>query len=297
MELIVFLSPGRCGTQFFATYLRDAAADRAVVRHEPLRAQYAPKLTLRAPDLDRLLPSYPPVQRHFEKITRIIEAGRVYVETGWPVFSWIPWFLERFGDQALAVHLTRNPMRFAFSLASHGFFSPELRLARASANGAPVLPDLYPQLAELHPNDPGVKHHDYAEQWDSLNPVEKSLFQWLEVNTWAEELKAAHPDRFVTFRAEDALAQPEILSDGIIARRPRLADVFRDRPAPPGVVDKYRMTGLTLEAGRVNERTLGFDVDSLRYSPAVAQLATQYGYSMDVEEVGIARRFLVDDLG
>ena len=41
-----------------------------------------------------------------------------------------------------------------------------------------------------------------------------------------EELKAAHPDRFVTFRAEDALAQPEILADGIIAHRPRLADVF-----------------------------------------------------------------------
>ena len=122
MELIVFLSPGRCGTQFFATYLRDAAGDRAVVRHEPLRAQYAPKLTLRAPDLDRLLPSYPPVQRHFEMITRIIEAGRVYVETGWPGSSpGFRGFWERFGDQALAVHLTRNPIRFAFSLASHGF--------------------------------------------------------------------------------------------------------------------------------------------------------------------------------
>jgi hypothetical protein len=268
MKLIVFVSTGRCGTQFFADALAQAGGDRAVVTHEPLDARYAPKQTLRARDLDALLPHHPPVKEHFDDIVRITEEGKLYVETGWPVFTWIPWLLERFGDEALVVHLVRHPVRFAYSLASHGFYTPELR------------GDAYIQLAELHPSDPGVKHASYAGDWESLNPAEKSLFQWLEINAWAEELKAAEPGRFITLRSEDALSRPELLRQALVAHRPELADVFSG-------------SGPSADAGTVDEIHLriGFEIGALRYPPEVTALAESYGYSMEVEEESLTRRF------
>jgi hypothetical protein len=272
MKLIVFLSTGRCGTQFFMRYLAGAAADRAVAAHEPIEADYAPKYTLRAPDLEQLLPKYPSVREHLDEIATIGEGGQVYIETGWPSFSWIPLMLRRFGDEAIVVHLIRNPVHFAFSFASHRFFG----------TARPRRKDALVQLAQLHPTDPGIKYREYEAQWDSLNPVEKSLFQWLEVNAWAEELKAAHPERFVTVRAEDAWSQPELLLESLLGLEPRLTAVFRDRPAPPGVVDDYSLT-------------IKFAVESLRYLPEVRRLADRYGYSMDLDDAGIVQRFLVDE--
>jgi hypothetical protein len=269
VKLVVFLSTGRCGTQFFTKYLHRAsggrARGRAVVVHEPIASHYAPKQTLRA-DLDEALPRHELVRRHFDEIARITDEGRLYVETGWPVFPWIPWLLRRYGDEALVVHLTRNPVRFAYSMASHGFYPPD---------GAE---HPFTHTAMLHPGDPGVRHRDYRPSWDELNPVEKCLFLWLEVNTWAEELKSAQPEKFVAFRSEDVLPRPATLLDGMIKRRPELADVFRDRPPPPPVTDIF-------------QNRIGFEVDSLRYPPEVAQLAAHYGYAMDSDEVAIARRF------
>ena len=256
MKAIVFLSTGRCGTQFVATYLGEAAGERAVVVHEPIGPRYAAKQTLRAPDLDALLADHPAVQRHFNRLGRVVEAGQLYVETGWPLFPWVPWFLDRFGEEALVVHLTREPVRFAHSLASRLFYSPQ------QPN------ELWPQLSELHPSDPGVRHEHYASLWHDLDAVEKSLFQWLEINTWAEELKEEWAERFVTLRSEDVLADPGVLLDSLIERRPELAGVFGERPPAPGVVDRWP------QAGRSEEQPL-------RYLPEVAELAARYGYSMD----------------
>jgi hypothetical protein len=256
VKAIVFLSTGRCGTQFVATYLDQAAGDRAVVVHEPIGPRYAPKKTLRAPDLDAVLPDYPAVQRHFKKLEREIEGGDLHVETGWPLCTWVPWFLRRFGDEALVVHLVRDPVPFAHSLASHFFYSPEQPF------------ELVTRMSEFHPTDPGVKHTGYSAIWDQLNPVEKSLFQWLEINTWAEELKAAWEEHFVTFRFEDLMPDPAMLIEGMSERRPELADVFRDRPPSPGVVDQW-------------PQTTRVQVETLRYMPEVAELAARYGYSMD----------------
>jgi hypothetical protein len=266
VKLIVFLSAGRCGTQLFRTYLGEAAGARAVVEHEPLGARYEPKNALRAPDLDLLLRSHPAVQRHFDEISRTTETGKMYVETGWPVFPWIPWLLRHFGDEAFVVHLVRNPVRYAFSLASHGYFAQRQVDSR------------YFRLAQLEPTDPGVKHHEYGPDWETLNPVEKCLFQWLEINAWAEELKALHPEHFLTVRSEDVLARPGLLIERLIERRPELAHVFQSPSASPGLVDKW-------------QRGIRFEVKSLRYSPEVVELGERYGYSMDVDENDIVTRF------
>ena len=263
MKVIVFLSTGRCGTQFFTRYLAAAAGDRAVVTHEPIGAKYAPKQTLRASSLDELLPRYPAVDAHFAEIARVINAGQTYVETGWPVFSWVPLLIDRFGDELLLMHLTRHPVTYAQSLASLQFYAPDRK-------------DRFALLARLHPDDPGVKHREYGAHWDSLNDVERSLFQWLEINGWAEELRSAHPDSFLTVRSEDVLAKPEGLVEAMVEREPFLAEVFRERADVERVVDK-------LGWSRTGDARRPVEVDgrSLRLSPEVPRLAERYGYSMD----------------
>jgi hypothetical protein len=253
LKLVLFLSTGRCGTQFFTRYLASAGGSRAVVLHEPIRAGYAPKSALRAPDLNELLSKLPAVREHLDRIAEIVEGGTLYVETGWPVFPWIPLLLDRFGEDTLVVHLTRDPVRFAFSLASIRFYSPERRGG-------------YVRLGRLEPTDPGVKHREYAAQWNSLNPVERALFQWLEINAWAEELKVRSPGHFLMLRSEDALARPGTLLEGMIERRPSLASVFCEPPVTPGVVDK--------QPSREE-----VDAQSLLCSADVPRLAEQYGYS------------------
>jgi hypothetical protein len=277
VKLIAFLSTGRCGTQFFTRYLADAGGGRAVVEHEPIKAKYAPKHTLRAPDLEQVLPRFAPVERHLDEIAQIVETGKVYVETGWPNFSWIPLLVDRFGEQALVVHLTRHPVQYAYSLASLMFYSPHRK-------------DAYVRLARLHPADPGVKHGEYAAQWKSLNPVERSLFQWLEVNTWAEELKSARPASFITLRSEDLLASPQVLVESMIERAPSLADVFPGRPSATDTVDALGWS--PTRHARKRQLTIDFEPESLRCSPAVPRLAERYGYSMNRGGSEADHRFL-----
>src|SRR5205085_2334669 len=143
-----------------------AAGGREGVAVLPVAGKDAAEQTLRAPSLEELLPRYPAVGAHFAEIARVAGAGQTYVETGWPVFSWVPLLIDRFGDEALLVHLARHPVTYAHSLASLQFYAPERK-------------DRFALLARLHPEDPGVKHREYAAQWDSLNDVERSLFQWL----------------------------------------------------------------------------------------------------------------------
>jgi len=266
VKVIVFLSTGRCGTQFFTRYLAAAAGDRAVVTHEPIGAKYAPKQTLRASSLEELLPRFPAVDAHLAEIAQVAGDGRTYVETGWPVFSWIPLLIDRFGAELLLVHLTRHPVTYAHSLASLQFYAPDRK-------------DRFALLARLHPEDPGVRHREYAARWDSLNDVERSLFQWLEINTWAEELRSAHPEPFLSMRSEDVLARPERLVEAMVEREPSLAEVFRGRPEVDRVVDKlgWSRTGDA-------RRALDVDARTLRLSPAVPKLAERYGYAMDSSE-------------
>ena len=56
-----------------------------------------------------------------------------------------PYFIERYGDAVTLVHLVRDPIRFAFSLAAHDFYDESLRN------------DDFTRLAALQPNDPGVR--------------------------------------------------------------------------------------------------------------------------------------------
>ncbi len=178
MTVLLVYSTGRCGTQFLQTFFQRNLGERAVVEHEPIGPEYAPKLALRHPDLPTLRQAMPIVDRHLDRIAQIVSTGKIYVETGWPTFPWVPLFKQLFGADFRYVHLIRNPIYFAYSLSTQDFYRPEKRN------------DAYIKLAQLEPDDPGVHYHELAADWPTLTPYEKCLFQWLEINQYAVELTA-----------------------------------------------------------------------------------------------------------
>ena len=122
MTVLFVYSTGRCGTQFLQTFFRQNLGERAVVEHEPIGADYAPKLALRHPDLAALRPAVPAVDRHLDRIAQIVSAGKIYVETGWPAFAWLPLFKRLFDAEFRYVHVVRNPLYFACSMFTHDFY-------------------------------------------------------------------------------------------------------------------------------------------------------------------------------
>ena len=176
MTVLLVYSTGRCGTQFLQTFFKRNLGDRAVVEHEPIGADYAPRRALRHPDLTALRREMPAVDRHLDRIAEIVSAGKIYVETGWPAFAWLPLFKRLFGADFRYVHVVRNPLYFAYSMFSHDFYNLEKRN------------DSYVRLAALEPGDPGILHQEVAADWPEMTPYEKCLFQWLEINQYARHL-------------------------------------------------------------------------------------------------------------
>jgi hypothetical protein len=178
-----FLSvPGRTGTQWIGNRLARHYGDLALVEHEPIHADYAPRRALRAADLDALAGELPVVAHQLEHIGAVLAANRDYIEAGWCVYPWVPWFIGRYPGQVRLVHFTRHPVRFACSMETHGFYHPELR------------DDGYTRDAQLEPTDAGVKYINYQQRLGRMCPFEKCLYQWLEVNAFALELRYSYPD-------------------------------------------------------------------------------------------------------
>ncbi len=178
MTVLFVYSTGRCATQWLAKNFA-ANVPGAVVEHEPIGPQWAPRRALRHPDLAALRRELPEVDRHLRRVSEIAGKGRSYIETGWPAFAWIPYLKEIFGGRFRWVHLVRNPLYVAASLVTHRFYDARRR-------------DDYSALAMLEPSDPGVAYSAAATQWPDLSQFEKCLYHWLEINRYGLEL-AAHP--------------------------------------------------------------------------------------------------------
>ena len=189
-NVTIFLSTGRCGTQWLADALRDRHADRLDVEHEPIGPLYRPRLYFRRYDDPAAILAEEEVGRHVERIDRSAR----YVETGWPVFAALPLLAERFGDRLRVVHLTRHPVPTALSHLAHNSYADSPR------------DDAYTRLATLGPGDANVFQPEYADRWDELTPYEKCLFWWTEVNLFGLEFPervAAVP--FLRLKAESLL--------------------------------------------------------------------------------------------
>jgi hypothetical protein len=216
------LSTGRCGTQWLAEVLGAALGGRAVVRHEPLGDDYAPREMLGAGDdpasVDPELAAF--IDEHADEIEQTL-ATRDYVECGHPLWSTLPYLLRRFAGRARVVHLVRHPVPTAFSWLTHTAYTEPF------GKHTPV-------KVLLSPFDEGVHFTSYRERWESLTPYEKALFYWLEINAFGLRLEAHASVPWLRIRFED-LAR----GDALVRLLDFAGAEVRDVPRP-GMVDQFR---------------------------------------------------------
>jgi hypothetical protein len=82
----VFLSIGRCGTQWLAATFAELYGESAEVEHEPLGGRYWPRRFFRSYANAEAILELPEVAAHVERVAR----SDYYVETGWPVLAALP---------------------------------------------------------------------------------------------------------------------------------------------------------------------------------------------------------------
>ncbi|MFN2285038.1 MAG: sulfotransferase domain-containing protein [Anaerolineae bacterium] len=169
---VFFLSTGRCGTQWFEKALAEVYSDRAVVTHEPVKADYEPRKFLRAYDDLHLLLDNPAVSEHLRSIRGTLPKY-IYIETGWPCYPAIPLFIEKL-EKVKVVHVVRHPVRVALSLATHKVYSRTDWISNAA----------------LTPHDHGVVNRADWRDWEELTTFEKCLFWWTEINAYALEVRS-----------------------------------------------------------------------------------------------------------
>jgi hypothetical protein len=249
--VVLFLSSGRCGTQWLARGLR-TLYPALEVEHEPIGPLYKPRRYFRRYDDPEAILEVPEVARHVERIER---AERPYVETGWPLFPVLPLLAGRLGGRLRVVHLTRHPVPSALSHLAHKSY------ADSSRN------DAYTRWATLGARDPNVVGSSYAACWQWLSPYERCLFWWTEVHLFGVEL----PARLETIPMLRVKSE-ELLS----GRRPPVEELLR-------FMGLSWHEGWRTHARRVVDRwhhQTDEKVDPLEIHrhPATVQLAAQLGY-------------------
>ena len=254
-SLVVFLSTGRCGTQWLTHCLREHDA-RVAVEHEPIGPLYRPRSYFRCYSDPEAILAVPEVRAHVERIA----GERHYIETGWPVFAALPLLADRFADRLRVVHLTRHPIPTALS-----------HLAHSSYAGSPR-DDAYTRLATLGPSDPNVFQPEYAARWVELSDYEKCLFWWTEVNQFGLEFPERYGEiPFLRVKSEELLggdrsALEDLVEfmglawdDAWLARTDRVVDKWHhrtDRDVDPFQIHRHTTTMETA-------RHLGYDLDDV----------------------------------
>jgi hypothetical protein len=167
------ISTGRCGTQWLAEVFRRAAGDGAVVTHEPLGADYPSRQMLASGS--RCSGDF--AVEHVGEIDRTL-AEKPFIECGHPLWSSLPYLMERFAGRVRVIHLVRHPVPTAWSWLTQRAYCPPL---------APHLPERVP----LSPFDEGIQFECFRDRWPEMTPYEKALFYWTEVNALALRLESA----------------------------------------------------------------------------------------------------------
>lgn len=255
------ISTGRCGTQWLAEVLRSAAGDTAVVAHEPLGDDYPQRSMLAAQHPGNLdAEAAEPLLDHVASIEQTL-LTKPYIECGHPLWSSLPYLLERFAGRVRVIHLVRHPVPTAWSWLTQRAYCP------------PLAPHL-PERVLLSPFDDGIRLTAFRERWSSLTPYEKSLFYWAEVNVFALHLQTVAGVPWTRFRIED-------LSRGV-GLQELLAFAGLDSQ-PPAIepVDKFHFLANAC------------DLHLVERHPEVMEVARSLGYEpLAFDEDDLRRRYL-----
>lgn len=273
----MFLTTGRCGTQWLTATLAELYAHMRV-EHEPIGPLYAPRRHFRRwEDPERILEE-PAVAVHMQ---RILSEETDYVETGWPLFPVLPYLARKAPERLRVVHLTRHPVPTSLSHLAHSSYAGSAR------------DDPFTRLATLAPTDGRVFQPGYSVNWGTLTPYEKCLYWWTEVNLFglefaehvphvpllrvpAEPLLAGAPD--VRDRLLSFLGLPD--HPGWITAGKRVIDRWQhhtDQPVEPELVARHQRTVET--AAALGYDALRFDGQALRnrYAGAPDPGADRFG--------------------
>lgn len=262
-RVVFFLSTGRCGTQWVCKTLQHHYADLAETTHEPIRAAYHAKRYLRNDAAWPELEADAELAAHRGQIRKTL-TQRHYIETGWPCFAALPWWIQTFGERMSIVHLVRHPVCNALSLTTQEMYGRN---------------DWMSSMA-LTPSDPGVAQPELDSHWRRMTDYQKSLFFWTEVHQYAGELQSQYPQiPFLTVRFEDLFGPGDETLLELLAflclpsREPALAARRESH-------DIYR------------SKTAQADWQDVGSNHAVAQLAERYGYRLnDVSPEEIESRY------
>lgn len=255
------ISTGRCGTQWLAEVLRSAAGDTAAVAHEPLGDDYPQRAMLAAEhprNLDAEVAE--PLLDHVASIEQTL-ITKPYIECGHPLWSSLPYLLERFAGRVRVVHLVRHPVPTAWSWLTQRAYCP------------PLAPHL-PERVLLSPFDDGIRFRAFRERWPSLTPYEKSLFYWAEVNAFALRLQTVAGVPWIRLRIED-LSRGRGLDE-------LLTFVGLDsQPQPLSPVDKFHFLANACDPRLIEQH------------PEVLEIARSLGYDpIAFDEADLRRRYL-----
>jgi hypothetical protein len=258
-EALFVLSTGRCGTQWLAEALRGIAGDRARVTHEPLDNDYAPREILGAHRPEALNPDLAePVLKHLASIEETLRE-RNYIECGHPLWSTLPYLLERFAGRVRVIHLVRHPVPVAISWVTQAAYIP------------PFAPHL-PEKVLLSPFDEGVRFPSFRERWASMTPYEKALYYWAEINALGLDLEKSTTAPWMRVRFEDLFGGETMKSiaafaglEGPVPYPPKAVDEYRfllTSWADPGLVARH--AEVVSIAEQLGYDPLGFDENRLR---------------------------------
>ena len=117
MKPVVFiLSPGRCGTHYVSDFLRLCNQDRVEVHHERLRFSFEPRKYFRRYDEWSIAQ-----KKEIEEISEVVDSIRAttrnksYIDTGWAVCPFLPFFIREFKDQIKLIFQIRHPFDASIS--------------------------------------------------------------------------------------------------------------------------------------------------------------------------------------
>lgn len=260
------LSTGRCGTQWLAEKLHQSYGAVLKVAHEPLHNDYCPRHMLGA-GTPHALPAESArlVLEHIEGIEHCLET-QSYVECGHPVWSTLPYLMERLAGRIQIIHLTRHPVPTALSWLTHWAYTP------------PLVPYL-PEKVLLSPYDTGVAFPGYRDLWPTLTPYEKCLYYWAEVNAFGLQLAGRTAIPWLHLTAEEMFAEAGIRK---VQQFLRLEERVEMAAAGHEVVDRFHYVSADLP-----------DVTRLTAHPAFVEVATRLGYAVEWADLeGLRRRYL-----
>lgn len=171
-RVIYIMSTGRCSTQYLARLLA-LGQPEAMVVHEGVGPAFKPAQVFRTGGFEDVIAETHQLHRQFETIESRLEAGKTFIDTGWPAYAWGPYFRHRFGSAFQFAHLVRNPFAVAASMSTHTLL----------ADGV----DTLSKYGIIRPHLPCVKFPKYQEIYARFSLFERGLYHWLEVNSFLQE--------------------------------------------------------------------------------------------------------------